>query len=231
MIGWLALASVAALAFATSPQTARETARETGARDWRGELAQRNARQARKVARQARKTSGQRKAPRVRAGVDCCAAESDSWREARGVYARWAAPSPMTYREALQVCWRESHEAVEAGDYSKPADRRCALGKLHANKLAQWKDCRETCARAGLGSDPLTEAFAGAADFVRWSADDGTGGTLWAVEGGSDVVRVAPFGASWRVDIAQGSAWRFVDSFDDEDEADEAARQLLDTPF
>lgn len=223
MIGLLAAISVAALALASRI--------ETGARDWQGDVARRNAKQARKDARRTRKRRTTTTAPRRRTTVDCCDASDDQWRSARDVYDHWTAPSPMSYREALAVCWDESHKAAAAGDYSKPATRRCALGKMHANKLLQWDDCREACRRAGKGSDPLLESVGSESVIRRWPADDGSGGVCWTTDDGDDIVRIAPDDGAWRVDILRLGAWHPVDSYDDEEGAEDRARELLESPF
>lgn len=211
---------------------------ETGAADWQAKLAARNARHARNEARSghaARTRAALHKPRRVRPSADCCAATDDHWKSARDVYDAWKAPDPLVYRQALHECWLESVEAAANGDYSKPASTRCALGKMHASKLSQWKACREGCRRAGLGElgadDPLFEAVGGA--FDRWPADDGSGGTVWVREGESDRVRVSPDVDGWAVDLQRNGrgAWRRVDVFGDELAADDAARGLLDVPF
>lgn len=141
----------------------------------------------------------------------------------------------MSWGEAYAAAFQESKDASLLGDYSKPASRRAVLGKMHAAKLAQWRQCREGCHKAGLAGDPLDEALAGGgaseADFERWPADDGSGGTVWIRSGSPDVVRVVPLGGGWRVDLRVGAGWRSGDVYGSELEADTAARELLDVPF
>lgn len=214
VIGLIASLSLAAVAYLA------RTPPETGAgRDWRGELAERNRRQAKRTSRKTRRASG----PRYReSAVDCCGAPDDDWRVSRAVYDRWTAPTPTTYREALAECWNESVEAAARGDYSKPASRRCALGKMHQAKLSLWQQCRDGCYGTGA---PV---------YDRRPADDGTGGTLWYREGVADVVRVAPNGGGWSVDQQRNGRgrWSALAWFDDEADADQAARDALEPdPF
>lgn len=233
MLDVLALVAVGLVARAMS---SRAPAVETGAkripsRDWRADIERANARQAKKDGPRRKRPSGV--PAKRRPSADCCTAESDHWRTSRAVYDRWRAPDPLEYRAALHACWLESVEAAANGDYSKPASRRCALGKQHANKLAQWKQCREGCARAGLGVDPLLEAVASEGVFERWLAEDGSGGVVWARYGVSDLARVSPDGGGWRVDFQSGGRgpWKLIEQTDDEAAADDYARELLDLPF
>lgn len=233
-LGLIALAAIAVVA-----ASERIGIRETGARDWRAALDKRNklaADQAKRAAARAKRAGKPRELPRRRArsDVDCCAASSDHWKTARDVYDRWKAPSSTSWREAYDQCWRESVEASAAGDYSKPASRRCVLGKMHAAKLAQWKACRADCRRAGLGDDPLLEALGEASSFERYLADDGTGATIWMLAASNDLARVVPEGGdAWRVDYqSEGRGpWRRADTFSTEEDADEHARVLLEAPF
>lgn len=180
-------------------------------------------------ARRARGKAARKRAP----SVDCCAAPSDDWRASREVYARWRPDAPLTYREAIRACFVESEESAKRGDYSKPATRRCALGKMHASKLSAWSMCRHGC---GPGrSDPLVELFGdGGGDADEWdvsNAFDGSGGRVWRRAGSSELARVSPDRGGWAVDVDAGAGWRRVDWYEDEITADEAARALLDTPF
>lgn len=198
---------------------------------WQDRLQARNKRQARKDARAA--SRGRVKAaPRVRSEVDCCAAGDDNWRSARAIYDRWVSPTPMSYREALAACWAESHAAAEAGDYSKPATRRCALGKMHAAKLSAWQNCRAGCGGSVVTVDPFGEASeVSAAEFFVMPDDDGSGGRVWLREGSPDRARVVPSRDGWIVQLGAGEGWRLVELFEDEPSADDAARALLDAPF
>lgn len=138
----------------------------------------------------------------------------------------------MSYREALAACWAESHAAAEAGDYSKPATRRCALGKMHAAKLAAWQNCRAGCGGSVVTVDPFGEASeVSAAEFFVMPDDDGSGGRVWLREGSPDRARVVPSRDGWIVQLGAGEGWRLVELFEDEPSADDAARALLDAPF
>lgn len=77
--------------------------------------------------------------------VDCCDAESDDWRTSWDVYRRWRDEGPLGFQAAYVECFRDSLEFARAGDYGKPADRRCILGKMHAHKRGAWLACRRGC--------------------------------------------------------------------------------------
>lgn len=104
---------------------------------------------------------------RRRAKVDCCDAPADDWREAGRTYRDWLPPDQTDAKAAYQLCFRESQEYAAAGDYGKPADRRCVLGKMHQAKRVQWDECRSRCRGSGLrGLETWTDGA------VQWFTGD-----------------------------------------------------------
>lgn len=134
----------------------REYARKARARD-RLKAAGGDAAAARRVAadeaRLRKQAARAERIARARSAVSCCDAPSDSWRESREVYDAWLPPEPMSWEAAGRACFDESRSFAAMGDYSKPASRRCKLGKLHQSKLTAWNNCRAECGGQALRED------------------------------------------------------------------------------
>ncbi len=52
----------------------------------------------------------------------------------------------------------ESQLFAELGDYSKPADRRAVLGRLHQYKSTAWEEHLMFCSGEGRAFEPLDPA-------------------------------------------------------------------------
>jgi len=156
-----------------------------------------------------------------RAQVNCCDAAGDDWRDDKPLYKAWLPSGVMTWDEAYQACFAESVAAAERGDYSKPADRRCVLGKMHESKRTAWDQCRAGCAGSRLAG---LETYAGEGGVQWWTPDDGR--TVAGVQSASE---------GWRV-LFQGAdddGARLVDVFASRGEAEDRALSLLgdELPF
>jgi hypothetical protein len=156
-----------------------------------------------------------------RSQVNCCDASTDDWRDDKPLYKAWLPDGAMSWDEAYQACFAESVAAAERGDYSKPASRRCVLGKMHESKRAAWDQCRAGCAGSALSG---FETYAGEGGVQWWTPDEGA--TVAGVQSSSD---------GWRV-LYQGRGdrnARLVDVFDTRGDAEDKALSLLgdDLPF
>jgi len=208
LLAGVVAATLAGLAWAGRPGSLDESGAEPSDAALRRRLANERARAARlsglgpEVRRLNRRRDAQRaRRARARAGVSCCDAHSDTWRQ--DAYRLWLPPVPVTYADAYRECFRESEAASLLGDYSKPASRRCVLGKMHALKLAQWESCRRACASvSGVGVEV-------------W--DNGDGSTYVKGPGGSALARMGDDGRwvveSWDADGGE------LGRFDDEPKA------------
>lgn len=135
-----------------------------------------------------------------RRGTSCCDAESDSWKSQ--TYRDWIPPVPIDGKDAYRDCFNDSVRFAASGDYSKPADRRCTLGKMHASKLAQWKACREEC------GDRIEREYLGGDYYLR------------RVDGG------------WAIEILDRDGYHTVESYATESRArGEGFRLANDIPF
>ena len=130
------------------------------------------------------------------------------------VYSRWRDESPLGFRGAYVECFRDSLDAAARHDYSKPADRRCILGKMHAHKRTAWLACRRGC-RGELGDDGV-EVF------------EDVAGTAYSRRGEPDtyLVRMDERGA-WVVERYRGGSSRELGTFDDFADADARVRELM----
>lgn len=63
-------------------------------------------------------------------------------------YKRWRSGTVPTFQEVKDEMMRESREYAAAGDYSKPADRRAVLGRMHQYKQAAWQQHEHDCDEA-----------------------------------------------------------------------------------
>lgn len=167
----------------------------------------------------AAKSTAERAARRMRErlAVTCCDGDSDDWRVNRDVYDKWLPPSPMSFADAKRACLEESKKLSLMGDYSKPASRRCVLGKMHAAKLRQWEDCRSTC-----GGGP---------GLTSWDAGDGR--TAYTTHG-KPTLYLHPLSLGWwAVEDRTGARFRELDRFPlyDDAMADVESRLSDDVPF
>lgn len=161
------------------------------------------------VARLNRRRDAQRaRRSAASAATSCCEGSSD-WRG--DVFRRWRPPVPIRWDDAYRECFRESEEASLLGDYSKPASRRCVLGKMHALKLAQWESCRRECA---------TRSSSGAVEL--WANEDGS--SYLKGPGGSYLARLSDDGGWVVEDWSRGGG--VVSSHGGEAAAVAAARKL-----
>lgn len=150
----------------------------------------------------------------ARAAIDCCSAPSDDYREAGNVYRRWTPGTGYSWQDARRDCWAESQAAAARGDYSRPADRICALGKMHQHKQAAWHACRAACAQRDE-ADPVTYYEHGMMTVLEIK---GTGSASYYPDGGV-----------WALDYKPSGARRAsrVGTYDDATAAHDAARAVL----
>lgn len=142
--------------------------------------------------------------------VDCCSAESDSWRDP--IYRRWR-PHVTTYRAAQSECWAESQRAALGHDYSKPADRRCTLGRMHQYKRNAWDMCRRGCLKVEAESQ---------VEVVDDGFDTVVGrGRIW--------LRISSDGPDFVVSDNRDGAE--IGRFDTYAAAEESARSFFTVPF
>ncbi len=135
-----------------------------------------------------------------------CCAGADDWRANRAVYDRWTAPDPMSFQAFKDACMAESREFAASGDYSKPASRRCVLGKMHQAKLRQWQECRQACS----GGD----------DSAEWWIWDAGGGRTAVGRHGAPTFYLRPLTLGWwAVETRRGSGFAELDRFGSYDEA------------
>jgi hypothetical protein len=75
-------------------------------------------------------------------------------------------PDVLSWDEAYYQVFAESVEAAKRGDYSKPADRRAVLGRLHEAKLAAWEERCRLCEEQYFAD--ADDPFAGPGDLDPW---------------------------------------------------------------
>ncbi len=81
-------------------------------------------------------------------------------------------PRVLDWDEAYAQVFQESVKAAGRGDYSKPADRRAVLGRLHEAKLAAWNERCRLCEAEYFADADDPFAGPGAADpFDEVAAD------------------------------------------------------------